>query len=136
MKYIWLIPMALCVSGAVSAQDCSPSCSKAPSAMVELTSSNLRTHSYSTPITIRREAKSLPQAYAVSFNPNLKDQEEVLHTQRLVFQRENDAKEGTLTANPNLIRHLIVDSSDLHYFVYNGDVFLRGHTRAFYTRKP
>lgn len=104
--------------------------------MVELSTSNLRTHSYSSPITIRREAKSLPTSAAISFNPNLKDQDEAQHTQWLVFQREKDAEEGAFTANPNFIRHLVIDAGDLHYFMYNNEALLRGHVRAFYTRVP
>src|SRR5699024_8293526 len=109
----WFFIFALCVSGAAYAQDCTPPCETHPLAMEELKASNLRTYSYSTPITIRREAKSLPQASAVSFNPNVKDQDEVLHTQRLVFQREKDAAEGALTADPSFFRSLIIDSSEL-----------------------
>src|SRR5690625_2139873 len=136
MKLTWLFVFAFCMSGTAYAQDCPPPCESQPPAMEELKASNLRTYSYSTPTTIRREAKSLPQAYAVSFNPNVKDQDEALHTQRLVFQREKDAAEGTLTADPNFFRSFIIVSSELHYFVYNGEVLLRGHTKAFYTRKP
>lgn len=136
MRYIWLFAFTLSLCATGYAQECLPPCASHTSNMVELTASHLRTHSYSSPITIQREAKSLPTSSAVSFNPNLKDQDEALHTQRLVFQREKDVEEGALTANPNLIRQLVIDAGDLHYFMYNNEVLLRGHVRAFYTRAP
>lgn len=136
MKTIWLLAFSLGVSSLAHANDCQAPCDPQPAVMEELRASSLRTYSYSTPITLRREAKSLPQAYAVSFNPNVKDQDEALHTQHLVFQREKDAEEGTLSINPLFARSLIVDNSELRYFIYKDEILLRGHVRAFYTRKP
>ncbi|SRR5690625_854787 len=106
------------------------------STLSELNEDHLRQYSYHTPLPLNEDAQSLPSTFAISINPHNEDQKALFEEQQLIYQRERDAEEGTLSADPRHTRALTIDRGEAHYFLYQDTLLLRGHTKAFYSQQP